>query len=405
MISSKKFVVTIIIVTFISLPYIPTIIAGSTQEWEPIEPIEIHRGAVNESTKWYDYGISWSSDGKYLAFRCMCEPKLTVVNTDNGKIVFSKNYSPCFDLAALEFSPNGRYLAVGSSKTLEIFNTDGWMLVKNYSAYVYSLSWSPDGRYLVYPATIGGTIRIIDTRNWEISHEFENNSKIVSWSRDGKYIAYASSGYVGIIDTSTWNESILLRLPSMLSVVECLEWSPDSRYLVAGELGGSLQVWNTSTWHIENAVEFTHGMPFSLSWNPKKPILAVGLDSNMLAEDSIPKLYLIDTENWSIGREMKPINETELASLTKDPNWMHYYSVAWSPDGNSLAVGYKDVVVYTTEEGFFEPETETAPYNLLWPSIGVVVIMAAVALLWFAKKRGKRKFELKEIKQKEDEYE
>ncbi len=381
---TKIVTVTILLsMLFFTMPFLVV----SAKEWEPREPIEIHRGAVNESTKWYDYGISWSSDGEYFAFRCMCEPKLTVVNTDNGKIVFSKNYSPCFDLAALKFSPDGRYLAVGSSKTLEIFNTDGWGLVKNYSAYAYSLSWSPNGRYLAYPATMGGNIGIIDTRNWEISHEFKNKSGIVSWSSDGKYIAYASSGYVGIINALTWNETLLLRLPSMLSVVECLEWSPDSRYLVAGELGGSLQIWNTSTWHIENTVEFAHGIPFSLSWNPNKPILAVGLDSNMLAEDSIPKLYLIDTENWSIEIEMKPINETDLASLNKDPNWINFYSVAWSPDGNSLAVGYKDVIVYTTERGLFEPEETTMLDTYLWAPLAMVMLVAiSGGAIWYWKK-------------------
>ena len=282
---------------------------------------------------------------------------------------------------------------------LEIIRVDTWTLVKNYTDSVYSISWSPDGKYLAYSFS---SVNVIDTQEWSVVHNCSVNASdiSISWSPDGKYLAYGAAFHAGIIDTSTWSKTRELALLSDFSKIEALEWSPDSRYLVGGEIlignkysgipdKGAIQIWNTDNWENEHVVNTgDEKIPFSLSWNPNRPILAVGLDSGYFSENAIPELELISTENWTADKEIEPINKTELSSLEKEIYWMHFYSVAWSPDGNSLAVGYKDVVVYTTEKGLFteEQETEDTGYSFGTVLIGSMAAMT-VAGVWYRKSK------------------
>ncbi len=390
---------------------------AASQEWTPSREITIHQEISDANTKYHNYALAWSHNGKYLAFISVSETDLNVINTETGKPIFSKNYSMSPNPTVIEFSPHDRYLAVGSLSMLEIIDVRTWSTIKNYNESVCSLSWSPDGRYLAYAFS---SVKIMDTMGWNVIRNLSVNATEmeIKWSPNGDYLAYTSVSYVGIITVSVWNTTTKLPLISHFAKSECIEWSPDSGYLVAGEviLGdaysgvpdkGALQIWSTGSWVLKNNVYFgNETIPFSLSWNPHMPILAVGLDSGFFTGNAMPELSLLDTDNWTICGTLEPIDKTVLSSVKKDLYWSQFYSVAWSPDGNSLAVAYKDVFVYTTEKGLFEDETETATsYNLFWPSIGIGTIMAVVvAALWYVRKRSKKEnLELNEAKPDDNE--
>ncbi len=406
MMTEKIVVVGVLSIVILSIAIPPVY----SQEWEPANKILVHKSNISlSSDKTREYPnnwVPWSPDGKYLAISQVEENILIVVNTKNGKTIFSKNYTNNERIWDVKYSPNGKYLATVVN-TIDIMDTKTWEIVFSTKGN-FLLSWSPDGNYLVYYKydfeNDTHSLIIVSTKNWEALEEIPVGrlpEADISWSPDGRYIAYFESGpvphdYIRIIDTKTWTTMEDVKMDIGFGMVYALRWSPDSRYLVSANLDtinmtGSISVWNVSTWNLERKIDLGDSIPYSLSWNPDKPILAVGMESRM-GNKYIPELKLMSTENWSFYTELKPLNNTELSSLKNNKFDRCYYSVAWSPDGNSLAVAYKDVWVYTSDEGATSPEKETVgseiPLIPLMGAITGVVIIGGVGVWYWKKKRG-----------------
>lgn len=159
-------------------------------------------------------GVSWSPDGKHLAVAHANSPYLTVYRFDNpitASPTFTKLTSPVTlptgDAYCIEWSPDGKHLAVGhvNAPYITVYRFDGSTLTKvanpatSVGSAVRGLAWSPDGRYLSL-ALLGGT-------SWAI-YNFENGSfgerasygsggstnYDTIWSRDGRMVFFANSG-------------------------------------------------------------------------------------------------------------------------------------------------------------------------------------------------------------------
>jgi WD40 repeat protein len=150
----------------------------------------------------YDFiKFKFSPDGKYLALGnsktlnlWSLNDKKTIytykVNTNN------KNYS----IETIAFSPNSQYLAINSTnQTIKIFNTQNLKINQTFKGHKYDVTclvFSPNGEYLV-SGSMDKTIKIWDIKKNKINSTLKGHKKtirILTYSPNGKYLV-SSSGY------------------------------------------------------------------------------------------------------------------------------------------------------------------------------------------------------------------
>ena len=116
--------------------------------------------------------------------------------------------SPLVDrVTALDFSPDGRWLASGGGEPsrggeIKIWNFQERTLARDYpdvhSDTVLSLEFSPDGRFLASGAT-DKFARVVDWESGEVSRTFEGHTHHVmgvAWKADGRTLATSGADHV-----------------------------------------------------------------------------------------------------------------------------------------------------------------------------------------------------------------
>lgn len=134
--------------------------------------------------------VSWSTDVNWVLER-------TIGAVDNPALISDR-------VTALDFSPDGRSLAVGSgppsrSGQVVVFDVQNGRPVRDFgdvhSDTVLGLTFSPDGRILASSAA-DKTIRLLDLRRGELIRSLEGHTHHVlsiAWQDDGQTIASASA--------------------------------------------------------------------------------------------------------------------------------------------------------------------------------------------------------------------
>lgn len=138
----------------------------------------------------YIGGMDWSPDGTKLAFST--NSGITVINVKSGEIQPLVEGSESNFFNNPRWSPNGNKIVYTKRSNLFIANADGsdeTLLVQNAS---YPL-WSPDSTKIVYITGFNDQEKII-MMNIDGSNKIRltpsNNLYYMTWSSDGKYIVY-----------------------------------------------------------------------------------------------------------------------------------------------------------------------------------------------------------------------
>ncbi len=113
-----------------------------------------------------------------------------------------------------------------------------------HRAMVYSVSWSPDGRYIAS----GGydtTVQVWEVATGKSVSTCTGHNKgvhSVSWSPDGNYIA--SGGYDKTVHVREVAEDIgSSHYTGHKEGVRSVSWSPDGRYIASGSEDHTVQIW------------------------------------------------------------------------------------------------------------------------------------------------------------------
>jgi len=148
-------------------------------------------------------------------------------------------YSVCF-------SPDGRYILSGANdKNIRLWDIENGKEIKQFEGEitsVYSICFSPDGRYVI-SGNDDNTIRLWDVKSGREIRQFKGlfseRGKVVSrgvcFSPDGRYVLLTGSlggGAIMLCDVASGKE--VRRFIEHEGCVNVICFSPDGRYLLAG---------------------------------------------------------------------------------------------------------------------------------------------------------------------------
>jgi RNA polymerase sigma factor (sigma-70 family) len=195
---------------------------------------------------------------------------------------------------------------------------------------VWSVAFSPDGKVL---ASAGGDLMLWDLGKKRLSRtllEAKQGAHLVAFAPDGKTLASVSSGRPGVAYQGTvlrlWNVrtgSEQCCFQAHAEHIQCIAFAPDGKTLASAGHDKTVKVWDVSSGKLLRALRGPEGAVTSMSFSP---------DGKFLAATAFPStIHLWDA---ATGKPVRQIKEAEgLVS-----------AAAFSPDGKTLASGSESAV-------------------------------------------------------------
>ncbi len=242
------------------------------------------RGGKRELTaRWrarlaeYALGVTWSSDGKWLAAGTTAG-EVTVFVGDTGAVQWTRQVHPA-GLCALAFATGDAGVlatggADGTARLLAAADGREIAVLPNGKSWVEHVAWSPDGKWLATAA--GKVLRLWTAAGdpWMETPAQESTITGVAWRGDGRELAticYGGARLWAMADRGS-NRSLEWK-GSLVSVA----WSPSGEVLACGSQDCSVHFWRVET-DIDS--EMT-GYPLKvkvLAWDGASTLLATSGD-------------------------------------------------------------------------------------------------------------------------------
>jgi mono/diheme cytochrome c family protein len=253
-------------------------------------------------------------------------------------------------ITAISFSPDGQILAVSGYHEVLLRKPDGSGLIARLvgeSPRVESIAFSPNGKLL---ATSGGApslfgeIQIWDVASHQELHSYKpslDSLFSVAFSPDSARVAFGGADKV-VRELQVSDGKELLQFDNHSDWVLGAVFTMDGKRLLTGSRDRSMKIINISNGQfIDDINKLLEGV-LCLARNPKEDIVAYGGDQGT------PRAYRI-AENQ--GRTSGDIDVNLVRAFERQPEAVH--AIAYSPDGNLLAVSGKEgeVRVYKSSDG------------------------------------------------------
>ncbi|MEP6988968.1 MAG: WD40 repeat domain-containing protein, partial [Chloroflexota bacterium] len=246
---------------------------------------------------------------------------------------------------ALTFSPDGRILAStsfdGTVKLWDLINDQFYprKTIVGHLARIGRLAWSPDGHTLACGG-IDKMIWLVDVEKGSyrtVLQGHEHHISGLAFMPDGSSLL--SGGGNALHQWDVINMHCMRTVEGYSKSLYAVDWSPDSTHVIGGGIDKIVTLWNLSDDTLPYSLYGHAGAVCGVGWNPHGKWLASSEWNNVIR--------LWDTESGICLKTLQYPN---------DPDNV-FYALAWSPDGERLAVG-------TGKHGvqIFESETYHQPW-------------------------------------------
>ncbi len=317
-----------------------TIILWDITTHQPIsEPLTGHTDFVRS--------VAFSPDGKILS-SCGYDNTIILWDVTTHQPIGEPLTGHTDKIFSLAFSPDGQTLASGSGDET-IIRWDvathqplGKPLI-GHKAAVYSVAFSPDGQMLA-SGSDDTNIILWDAPTRELCGQslgqpFEGHTgsvRSVAFSPDGKTLAAGDYDDTVILWDVDTGQRLGKPLTGHRDHVYSVAFSPDGQMLASGSADGTIVLWNADT-H-QPLVEPLTGHPdrvWSVAFNPDGTMLASGGCGKLDPESDTRRCIQGEIRLWDLETFQA------IGDPLPDPP-ANVYSVAFSPDGQTLVSGSAD---------------------------------------------------------------
>ncbi|MFH1643766.1 MAG: hypothetical protein ABIA74_01165 [bacterium] len=282
-------------------------------------------------------------------------------DTNNLIILTDQSSSIYLDGCTLQVTDTGIKLTKGQlffDNKVTLSNSDSYVLsditrvdTKNNGGYLFATGWHPTNNYLVtggYGSNTpeGGELQLYSFQNDTLTsvtyrdYDINSNIRSLDWSPDGNYLAIGGSfhdgTFGGIFVYSFFNNTLSDAAIALADLGEnslCIKWHPNGNFIAFGISvpfsGLELQIYSFQNDTLTSYTSANYGSTtgstelFSVAWSPDGNYLAIGGDY----PDSGNELQIYSFQN------------DVLATYTSKNYGYGVFTLDWSPDGNYLAVG------------------------------------------------------------------
>ena len=282
------------------------------------------------------YDIAFSIDGKTLASADR-NNRVRLWDVDTGELLLYMGVGgQGWGAKAVAYSSDGVTLASGDgSGYVQLWGArtgEHWQTVGYHRYGVNSVAFSPDGnilasggndnRLILWDAFTGEQLRTLEGHN--------NGILGITFSPDGNTIVSVSWTEIKLWDPNTGVN--LHTIQGHTRSVNSATFSPDGNLLASGDSGDRLMLWNPHSGKLVHTFLGNMTTVRAVAFSPDGNILASG-HRGQLKEDHHVKLWDVLSR-----RELETIDEHSYSSTGFSEDW-GVFSVAFSPDGNTLASG------------------------------------------------------------------
>ncbi len=239
------------------------------------------------------------------------------------------------DVSAIDWSPDGNYLAVGISY-LDNNNIQIWdmtnqrlqLVIEGHEWVVGDIKWSPDGKLLASGGLNDGKAKIWDVETGQLLKLFyveDFGVDSIDWSPNGRYIL--CNGYTrpgGIIQIwDIQSEQLVFSSTAFTRLVNAVSWSPDGQSIAASGSDGGwdsdgyyIRVWDVQTGQELSTIKFMNEVG-SIAWSPNGDFLA-SLEEGPDEQPGDALISILDSTTWSNISQV----QVDLGNLVDNVQWL-----------------------------------------------------------------------------------